>query len=338
MTTMAQDEITEINQAVGKRWRSIDPLLPDPGDLPESCGALLVSPGHNGRPAGLALCRHQHVPADSLAQTWDAATKFTLTIRLPEADTKAAADDLLTQWRDHLAELPEAATEPAREPATEPAREPAREDDTAAVVTWPSRDVSGGLLALMRHGLQPISVIAVRQAGRPVPDHGQTSDLVIRQATLADRDNVAKLELGVIHYDAHFGAAIPRPATPALVHNNTSQALEQRPDWTWLATYRGRPVGLAVVEPPAEAAWIAGMTRPGRTVYLSSMFIAPGERGSGTGAKLITHVHHALDERGIDLTLLHYATLNPLSGPFWHRMGYRPLWSTWEAHPASTLR
>jgi GNAT superfamily N-acetyltransferase len=321
MGTIAQDEITEINEAVGKRWRSVDPLLPQPSGLPEGCGAPLTAAADDGRPAGLAICGHQHIPADSLAQTWDAATKFTLTVRLREPDTRPAADDLLTQWRDHLAELPEA-----------------RADDTAAVVHWPSRDVSGGLLALLRHGLQPISVIAVRPAGRPGPAHDDPPDLVIRHAGPHDRDAVNELELGVIHYDAHFGAAIPRPATPALVQNNTRKALGQRPDWTWLALHRGRPVGLAVVEPPAEAAWIAGMTRPGRTAYLVSMFISPEDRGSGTGAKLVTRVHDALDARGIDLTLLHYAQMNPLSAPFWHRMGYRPLWSTWEALPASTLR
>jgi hypothetical protein len=38
------------------------------------------------------------------------------------------------------------------------------------------------------------------------------------------------------------------------------------------------------------------------------------------------------------LTLLHYSQMNPLSAPFWHRMGYRPLWTTWEARPAASLR
>jgi GNAT superfamily N-acetyltransferase len=333
MSTMAQDEITEINEAVGQRWRSIDPLLPEPGNLPkEGCGTPIQALGHDGRPAGVAVCRHQLVPADSLSQTWDAAAKFSLTMRLGETDTRAAADDLLTQWRDHLADLPEA-----------------REDDSAAVVTWPSRDVTG-IRALMKHALQPISVIAVRRAGLPTPKHGETPDLVIRHAEPADQDSVTELELGVIHYDAHFGAAFPRPATPKLVQEATRRNLERRPDWTWLATRRGQAIGnaidkatgeaigLAVVEPPAEAEWIAGLARPGRTAYLSSMFLSPEERGAGTGATLITHVHDALDARGIDLTLLHYAQLNPLSGPFWHRMGYRPLWSTWAALPASTLR
>jgi len=35
---------------------------------------------------------------------------------------------------------------------------------------------------------------------------------------------------------------------------------------------------------------------------------------------------------------LHYAQVNPLSGPFWNRMGYRPLWTSWEARPAAALR
>jgi len=45
-----------------------------------------------------------------------------------------------------------------------------------------------------------------------------------------------------------------------------------------------------------------------------------------------------LDARGVDTTLLHYAQLNPLSAPFWNRMGYRPLWTGWEVRPAASLR
>ena len=45
-----------------------------------------------------------------------------------------------------------------------------------------------------------------------------------------------------------------------------------------------------------------------------------------------------LDARGVDTTLLHYAQLNPLSAPFWSRMGYRPLRTGWEVRPAASLR
>lgn len=80
------------------------------------------------------------------------------------------------------------------------------------------------------------------------------------------------------------------------------------------------------------------MTRPGVTAYLQFMFVRPDERGGGIGAALVRHVHDELDARRIDMTLLIYAQLNPLSAPFWHRMGYRPLWTTWEARPAAALR
>ena len=41
------------------------------------------------------------------------------------------------------------------------------------------------------------------------------------------------------------------------------------------------------------------------------------------------HVHAELDAEGIAAILLHYAAVNPLSGPFWSRCGYRPLFTNW---------
>jgi GNAT superfamily N-acetyltransferase len=322
MPWVIRDVVNDINKAVARRWQGLDPLLPEPSDLPEGCTAPLLATGENGRPSGLAVCRHQHVPADTLAQTWGAATRFVLTMRLREAGTEPAVDDLLTQWREHL--------------ETQPG---AQDDDSAAIVNWPARDVSG-VLALRRHGLQPMTVIAVRPAGRPIPAASQTRPhrLVIRPAGPADLDRVTELEMGVVRYDAHFGGSVPRPATEELVRAETQAALAKRPGWTWLAEQDGRAVALAVVEPPDAATWIANMTRPGATAYLQTMFVRPDERSAGTGAALVRFVHGELDARGIDLTLLHYAQVNPLSAPFWPRMGYRPLWSTWEARPASTLR
>jgi GNAT superfamily N-acetyltransferase len=318
-----RDVVDDINKAVTQRWRHLDPLLPEPSDLPEGCMAPLLALGDNTRPSGLGVCRHQRVAADTLAQTWGAATKFVLSMRLRGPDVAAAADDLISQWRAHLA-----------------GQRQANADDTAAIVTWPSRDVTG-VPALLRHGLQPLTVIAVRPkprpAGRSSPASTQTG-LVIRPAGPDDLDAVTEMEVGVVRYDAHFGGSTPRPATEALVRAETEAALAKRPGWTWLAERDGQPVALTVVEPPAAATWIAGMTRTGATAYLQTMFVRPHERGGGTGAALVRHVHGELDARGIDLTLLHYSQVNPLSAPFWHRMGYRPLWSTWEARPAATLR
>jgi GNAT superfamily N-acetyltransferase len=144
--------------------------------------------------------------------------------------------------------------------------------------------------------------------------------------------------MGVIRFDAHFGAAILRPATEALVRDATRKALARRQAWVWVAERRGRLVGLVHVLPPDESAWIAGMTGPGTTAYLQSMFAAPDERGGGLGAALVKRAHDELDARGISTTLLHYAQLNPLSAPFWSRMGYRPLWTGFQSRPAVALR
>ena len=60
----------------------------------------------------------------------------------------AALDELLALWRVHLAGLPGA-----------------DDPDSAAVVSWPSRDVDG-IATLLRRGFAPRSVVAARPAGR----------------------------------------------------------------------------------------------------------------------------------------------------------------------------
>jgi GNAT superfamily N-acetyltransferase len=322
MPWVVRDAVDEINRAVGRRWQGLDRLLPLRAELPEGCAAPFVATGANGRPAGLAACRHEHVKAGTLNQTWGTTDRFSLIARLREADTSAALDDLVGQWRDHLAGLPGT-----------------RAGDTAAMITWPARDVSG-VTTLLRHGLQPITVIAVRLASSTAagPRPAGDESLVIREAGPADLDVVTELEMGVIRYDALFGAAILRPATEELVRAETQAALAVRPARAWLAERDGEPVGLVHVQPPEQSRWIASMTRAGVTVYLQTMFVRPGDRGGGVGEALVRHLHAVLDARGVDTTLLHFAQLNPLSAPFWSRMGYRPLWTGWEVRPAASLR
>jgi GNAT superfamily N-acetyltransferase len=318
MAGLVRDDLDEINKAAGRRQRHVDPLLAEPGDPPGCCPKVLIAPGQNGNPAGFAVCSQQSVPADSLAQTWGMATKFALAPRLREPDT-LAMHALLAQWRDHLSGLPEA-----------------RVDDTAAVVTWPSRDATV-VPALLRHGLQPMAVIAARPKGRATPA-APVPGVVIRQAEDGDIEALSEMHMALIVYDAQFGGSVPRPATEALVLEDVRATVAREPSWTWLAERDRRPVGMVAVQPPREAAWIAGMTRAAPAAYLQAGYVVPGERGSGAAGMLTRHVHDFLDAEGIAVTLLHYAQVNPLSGPFWTRMGYRPLWVSWEARPAAALR
>jgi hypothetical protein len=52
----------------------------------------------------------------------------------------------------------------------------------------------------------------------------------------------------------------------------------------------------------------------------------------------MTHVHATFAAAGVRGSYLYYNPPNPLSSVFWPRQGYRPLWTVWEARPASALR
>lgn len=69
---------------------------------------------------------------------------------------------------------------------------------------------------------------------------------------------------------------------------------------------------------------------------------APGsarrQRASGIGADLVARLDTDIRAAAVRVTLLHYEQVNPLSAPFWSQQGYRPLWLSWEARPARSIR
>ena len=322
MPWVVREAVRDINRAVGRRWHAIDPLLPDPGTLPTGCGEPLVVTGDNGRMAGLGVCVHQHIPPQSLNQTWGAADRFTLVPRLPGQDIAAAADLLLAQWRDHLAGI--GAT---------------RGPDTSASVVWPSLDITG-VQALLRHGLQPLTVIAARTrpSGPPPAAAARLRRDDPRRPARPTKSRCSTWSCGSSATTCTSAGRYGGRATARLVRDEIRDSLARADPWTWLAERNGRAVGLLVAQPPQDAGWIAGMTSKTPAAYLQTMFVDGQERGTGIGAALVRNLHARLDGMGVAVTLLHHSQVNPLSAPFWYRMGYRPLWTSWEARPASALR
>src|SRR5208283_803485 len=128
MTTVTADDIAGVTAAVARRWQAIDPLLPAPGAPGGGCGAELAVSDPDGQLAAIGTCEHWRDAPGSLELTWGAASRFRLTVQTAGPDIAGALDQLLARWHTHLAAVPGAAA-----------------DDTAAVVTWPSRDVGGPL-------------------------------------------------------------------------------------------------------------------------------------------------------------------------------------------------
>lgn len=316
-----------IGTLVMGRWQEIDPLLPEPGPLPPGCGTEFTIAGAAGAPAAAATCDHSEVAPGSLDLSWGTARRFQLAPQITGPDIGGTLDALLGQWRDHLAGLPGTDS-----------------PDTAAVITWPSRDIDG-VKALVRRGFAPLAVVAARKTGRRQGGAAGSGEarpahagIRIRRAGPADIDAVVRLGLEVIRYDAHFGNGGERPDTMDALRYETGAMLGGPEPWVWLAERAGHAVGLLAAQRPGLADWIAPLVRQSPAAYVMLMFVAPGERATGIGAELVARLHADVATAGVPVTLLHYEQVNPLSAPFWSQQGYRPLWITWEARPARAIR
>ena len=343
-------EATEAaREAVARRWQAIDALLPDPSEPTKTCGTDLTVTSADGRVVATGYCRHVHVRPGSLELAWGAATQFALTPWVAGPDVGNGLGQLLERWRSHLARQPDAADE-----------------DSEAMVRWPSRDVNG-VRVLLEHGLHPLTVIAARPADRAIGGstnplttasihspmarrygnegvtevagtaRASSAGLSIRRAGEGDVDALERLGMEMMRYDAHFGSVTVRADTARGLRESAARTLAAAQPWTWLAERDGEAVGMVQAEPPEAAGWVAPLVRARPVAYLGEMSVLPGVRGAGVGTALVEHLHRELDAAGAAVTLLHHAQLNPLSAPFWNRMGYRPLWTSWEVRPARRL-
>jgi GNAT superfamily N-acetyltransferase len=319
--TPAADRAAAAARAVAaRRWRAIDPLLPEPAEPAATCGADLTVTAADGQVIAAGSCRHVNLKPGSLELAFGAASQFLLTPWVAGPDVGAALGQLTARWRRHVA-----------------SQQDAGDTDSAAVIRWPSRDVDG-VRALLEHGLRPLAVIAARPAGRRTPAAGIEPDGLRTRAVLpGDLAVVERLLMELMHYDAHFGAVQVRPDTASALRESTARTLAAANPWMWLAERDGVPVGVLQADPPEAADWIAPAVRQQPVAYLGYMSVLPQERGTGIGTALVERLHREVDELGVAVTLLHHAQLNPLSAPFWYRMGYRPLWTLWEVRPAASL-
>ena len=149
---------------------------------------------------------------------------------------------------------------------------------------------------------------------------------------------MTRLGLEIIRFDAQWGTVNERPDTLTALRDEIAGLLDGPDPWVWLAERDGAPVAMVAGQAPAAAGWVAPLAGVSPAAYLMLEYVDPAARGSGVAGALTGEFHRAADAVGAVATLLHYEQLNPLSVPFWSRQGYRPLWTTWQATPASFLR
>jgi hypothetical protein len=292
------------------RFAALDPLLPEAPEPPQ--GEPLEAATADGSPVA-AVLHHYRFSSDAPDLLWSAAEVWQLFPVIGDTGT-AGMDAMLRTWRSRLDRESPAA-------------------DSACMVNWPSHDAEA-IRAFLDHGLLPISTLAVRTA--PPEPGSPPADLTIRQAGPADLDAVLDLTMHAFDYTGLVGGA-RRTVPEALLTPELRRALDTDGP-VWLAERGGQAAGVAECEridafPDSPA---SELLPPGRWGYLNTVVTRP--RGAGTGRALMSAVHTGFHAEGMRGTYLYYNPPSPLASVFWHRQGYRPLWTMWEVRPAAALR
>ncbi|WET77216.1 GNAT family N-acetyltransferase [Amycolatopsis sp. QT-25] len=296
------------------RFAEIDGLLPE-APPPPVVGERVDAATASGVQVTGVVQRQLHGP-DDIPLLWSAADVRQLFPFIGGTGTEGM-DVLLRAWRMWM---------DAESPG----------EDSSCVVNWPSRDAEA-IRAFLDHGLVPMSALAVRTGGRR--DDPAVDGVAVRRARQEDFDDVLAMAVSTHDYIGQV-ATRHRSNAAELLAPALERALDKDAPLLWLAERDG------MVAAFAHAAWVlsapgsaeAELLPHGRWGYVNNVVTVAGLRGSGLGRALMSVVHREFTGDGADGTYLYYNPTNPLSSVFWHRQGYRPLWTSWEVHPASALR
>lgn len=294
-----------------RRLLTIDSLLAITAPTP-AVGEVWLG---NGRSIGLAAVRA--IDEQSLEAAWGKLERFVLK---PFWDGEPdGLDELLTRWAAHVHADPRSGA-----------------DDSQAAIAWPSRDLDAARI-FVKHGLAPATTLAVRLAGRPTPG-ARAEGVRVRRARPGDVETILALGEEELAYEEGISVLTARPGYRDHARGPLGQTLAGQDPWAWVAESAVGAIGALTLTRPDESAWIGDQTSVRPAAYLPLLCVTAAHRASGAGSALVAAAHEQLDCAGVGATLLHYGTFNPLSVPFWSRMGYRPLWTYWEAFPARHVR
>ena len=304
------------------RWLSVDtPLSRHAAD--DDSAVLLHVPGAVG------LARRDTVSAQDVASLYGVLTRYQLQAVW---DGSAGSFDLLiSRWAQWVK---------AHHPHS-------LDPETEAAIRVPARDTTAARV-LLAHGLAPAATVAIRPTGRAIGGSDLTDaeaapdadppGVTIRRAGLDDVVAILDLAAEEMQYESGLSQIVARPNQRTLMRPEVLESLSVDEPWTWIASEAGRVVGVLRLLNPDAARWIVPVSGRQPSAYLALLSVTAAARGRGIGAALVLRAHAEADAAGMAAIVLHYGTFNPLSVPFWSRMGYRPLWSIWQVSPVDYLR
>lgn len=303
----------EVAAASAARLRTIDPLLGTDVDGVPDGEHLTVGGAH-----GWAEVTDTD-PASPFAM-WGRLRAFTLGLRW-DGEAAADVDALLSLF--HGWALDHGSADPG--------------DETQVGVAWPARDVAPSQ-AFLAHGLAPSVSVAVRPRGRALPPSALPDGVTVRRGTVDDAETVRAATEAEARYDSQHASSRYRPGYEDARRAEAREALATDRPWIWIAERDGAVAGVLVVQPPERAGWVSRSVAVDDPAYLELGWVADDDRGGGVGQALVAVAVAEVDAAGVPAAALHHINANPLSTPFWARMGWRPLWRYWQVWPAANLR
>lgn len=255
--------------------------------------------------------RHATFTTDDPISLWGPATREILQVRSAATPNPQAFSELLSRWLTRI----------SAEGAT-------GTDDRGAIIRLPTAETS---LArpLLDAGFAPQTTTAILPVRPSMAEAPSVSDLDLRPPTRSDRETLLDLAEEMLASDIAARSAWPRPDNRALLAHYVDEMLHHDDGWAYVAEDESGVVGLISLNPPEHSDWAAASTSLRPVVYLALAAVTPQARRQGVGRRLVTAAHRQAATSGQRVIVLDHASLSPLSAPFWHRHGYRPLCTTW---------
>lgn len=295
--------------------------------------------------AGDAFAHYRvtHARANNIILHWIPRSEHNLEPLLPTRDPQALAD-LIGQWLDHLATLPN---------GLPPELDNSDDDallhlpylgeacDRLALITIPAA-MDFAPRVMIEAGFAPFSSSAVR----PVrPGDSSIEDtlgpwwerpytfadgLILRAACQADLPALMDLTLAIHHSDYLAGCNSKRANLHELYHPWVQQVLTFPPSARPVIEVGGQVIGYASLNPLADSRPFGSLTSVKDTRYLGFLSVAAGERGKRIGSRLMDVIHARAAATQAGGVLTQFASLSSYSGHFYYRHGYSPLNHMWK--------
>lgn len=201
--------------------------------------------------------------------------------------------------------------------------------DSVCTLAWPSLDADC-TRPLLDHGLVPVLALGVRVGATPRNPSGAAS-VAVRRSSSRDAGAVARL----------VRRAEPSQRCSSLVPKSFLDGTSPGSEWMAESGSRtGEPLAgmMRLGEAHRRTPGFAGLLPEGNWGWIVRLLVDPRKRGRGVGGALVAAAHDVFARRGLERSLAWYNPLDSPAAAFWHRQGYRPLWTVWQCEPASALR